>query len=99
VSSQEIRLNPGDNIFGNMTRLSGNKWIVDSVVNSKHTSVTADHPRLASQPWAYNAIECYGCRGCGTYPTAPTYFTKLQLLQVSVLFIYRFFFEVGHLPY
>lgn len=82
VSSQEIKLDLGENIFGNMTRLAGNQWLVDSV-NSKgqHTSVIVDHPRLQSQPWAYNTIECYGCKSCATYPTSPTLFTALTLKQ------------------
>ena len=34
---------------------------------------------MEKQPWAYNTLECYGCQSCDTYPSNPTYFTKLSL--------------------
>lgn len=81
VATEEIALTPGDVILGNMTMTGPNTWYVDSVVKGKHTHVTVDHPRLKTQPWAYNTVECYGCRGCGTYPTTPTFFTDIVITQ------------------
>jgi len=70
--SNEIVVQPGDAIFGNMTRLSGGSaWFIDSVVQStgKHTSIKATanqmgNNRLANQPWAYVTLECYGESRC-----------------------------------
>mmetsp|Transcript_2356 Transcript_2356/g.4864 ORF Transcript_2356/g.4864 Transcript_2356/m.4864 type:complete len:309 (-) Transcript_2356:35-961(-) len=77
------KVNPGDAIFGNMTRVGPTSWFISSVINStgEATSITADHPRLKTQPWAYNTLECYGCSGCNTYPTQPSVFSELQLTQ------------------
>jgi hypothetical protein len=72
--SNEIVVQPGDAIFGNMTRLSGGSaWFIDSVVQStgKHTSIKATasqmgNNRLQNQPWAYVTLECYGERPQGS---------------------------------
>lgn len=79
--STEIKVQPGDNIFGNMTRLGPEQWLVNSVSSKtgQQTLIKPSHPRLAKQPWAYNTLECYGCQDCSTYPSNPTYFTHLAL--------------------
>jgi hypothetical protein len=80
VASNEVLVKPGDNIFGNMTRVGKDSWFIDRVSpQNQHTSITVAHPRLAVQPWAYNTLECYGCTQCATYPTVPIKFTKLSL--------------------
>merc|ERR1712167_187457 len=79
--SPDMKVSVGDNIFGNMTRLGAEQWLVDSVshLTGKHTTIRPSNPRLASQPWAYNTVECYGCDGCSTYPKYPSLFTQLAL--------------------
>lgn len=79
--SPDMKVSVGDNIFGNMTRLGPEEWLVDSVshLTGKHTTIHPSNARLASQPWAYNTVECYGCSGCSTYPKHPSLFTNLAL--------------------
>ena len=31
------------------------------------------------QPWAYTAIECYGCSSCDTYPLNPIAYTNMTM--------------------
>jgi len=81
--SDEIQVATGDNVFGNMTSLGGNSWYIAGTVGSKTTDITVTHSVLASQPWAYTTIECYGCSGCGTEPTQPILFTKMTLTDSS----------------
>lgn len=84
VSSSELRLETGDRVFGNMTRLDGTKWLVDSVTPSnKHTSITPSHERLTTQPWAYNVMEAYGVSGCDDYPDQASVFINLVLTDGS----------------
>jgi len=83
VESNEVQVNQGDAIFGNMTRSGPQSWFVGStsVATGKSTTITATHPRLATQPWAYTTLECYGCQDCSTYPTQPSKFTKMSITQ------------------
>lgn len=88
VNSDEVQVNVGDYIFGNMTRTGPQTWYIGSVVGSSgaNTYISVTHERLASQPWAYNTLECYGCESCQTYPQhAPCNFTKLELYSGSKL--------------
>lgn len=86
VYSNELDVSPGDAIFGNMTRTGDQKWFIGStsVKHGTSTTISADHPRLKTQPWAYNTLECYGCQGCSTYPQKPCKFTKLQLFKTGM---------------
>lgn len=79
--STDLKVAVGDNIFGNMTRLGGEQWLVNSVSSKtgQQTLIKPSNPRLKTQPWAYNTLECYGCNGCGTYPKGPSKFTNLEL--------------------
>jgi len=81
--SQQLPINAGDNIFGNMTRLSGNTWYIGGTGASGTTSLTVDHAVLKNQPWSYTTVECYGCSGCSTEPTQPIQFTKMTLTDSS----------------
>eukprot|EP00041_Stephanoeca_diplocostata_P035324 m.1241462 g.1241462 ORF g.1241462 m.1241462 type:complete len:318 (+) comp24679_c1_seq1:94-1047(+) len=91
LMSELVSVQPGDAILCNMTHLGGVKWFIGSTVQStgKQTNQLVDSSdrgaseRLAKQPWAYNTVECYGCRGCGTYPTQPVKFTNLVLTTVG----------------
>jgi len=85
VSSKEVKLNVGDTVYGVMQRTGTTSWQIISTQTSTgaSTQVTVDHPQLQFQPWAYNTIECYGCKGCSTYPTQPDHFTGLRLYQGS----------------
>ncbi len=82
MASTEVALNPGDGVFGNMTRVGAGRWFIDSVNTrtGQHTALTTPRSivdRLRVQPWAYITAECYGCVDCSTYPTAPTYFKEM----------------------
>jgi len=80
--SAEIQLNPGDSVFGNMTRVDPAGWYIGSTApGGLTTSIVAEATdRLTVQPWAYNTLECYGCTDCGSYPVhSPELFTNLQL--------------------
>jgi hypothetical protein len=81
VASNERRLQPGDQVFGNMTRTGPTSFYIGSTSakTGSTTYLSVNHDRLASQPWSYNTVECYGCDGCSTYPTKPLEFTKLQM--------------------
>ncbi len=81
IYSPELPVNSGDVIFGNMTRFNETTWFVGStsVAQQQTTSIVVNRPRLWPQQWAYLTLECYGCSGCGTYPTQPLVFSKLSL--------------------
>jgi len=83
IVSNEVRLNSGSNVFGNMTRLAGSTWYIGSTnaATGQTTSITVTRDRLLVQPWAYNTAECYGCDGCGCScePTNAVQFSKLAL--------------------
>jgi hypothetical protein len=74
MASDEVQLNPGDNIFGNMTRTGPLEWFIDSVDSKTgtHTSITAKGlgARLKSQPWAYGTFSyksvLVACASCGS---------------------------------
>jgi len=86
----------GDSVFCNMTRTGPESWFIGSRLNSgKETNqrVNAFTPgalkRLRVQPWAYVTLECYGCDGCGTYPTEPIVFSDIKLSSNGVPFTPR----------
>jgi hypothetical protein len=83
--SEELLINSGDLVFGNMTRVNGTAWFINSVAAStgQGTSLTVDAKRLAQQKWAYNTLECYGCEDCSTYPQKPVLFSKLKLVETN----------------
>ena len=60
----------GDSIVCNMTRTGKDSWFIGSKISSTgvETNQMATATRLEVQPWAYNTVECYGCRDCTTYP-------------------------------
>jgi len=82
IASQEIAFNEGDIVFGNMTKTGATSWFINSVNTrtKKQTYITTSHARLASQPWAFTTVECYGCEGGCTYlPTKPCVFNSMSL--------------------
>jgi hypothetical protein len=83
VASNEVEVNTGDTIFGNMTRTGPTSWFIGStsVGTQQTTNVSVTNPRLQYQPWAYNTAECYGCIDCTTYPSnSPCKFSQLDLM-------------------
>lgn len=70
--SAELALQPGDAIFGNMTKTGASEWFIGSLNQrtGESTNIVAKGlgARLRSQPWAYVTLECYGCDSCATYP-------------------------------
>jgi hypothetical protein len=79
--SDEIQVDSGDYIYGVMNRTGPDTWFIGSTVGSSGqvTSITATETPLASQPWAYTTLECYGCTACNTYPLKPISFTGMSL--------------------
>jgi len=66
--SDLIKINPGDIVVGNMTMTGATEWFISGVVNGKASSISATHPRLASQPWAYTTLELYQISSCSFMP-------------------------------
>jgi len=90
IASDPVKVNAGDLIFGNMSRIGSDAWYIGCYGVSPSGQKTVEtvttvkgRTRLTSQPWAYNTLECYGCENCATYPTIPSVFSKLQLTQGS----------------
>jgi len=81
--SNEIGVTSGDNIFGNMTRISGTNWYIGgtSSQTGETSSLTVSRNRLLTQPWAYNTAEGYGVEDCSNEPTNGCIFTKLELFS------------------
>jgi hypothetical protein len=79
--SPEIVLQPGDTIFGNMTRLNETGWFVGSTSQQlqQTTAITVNYPRLWPQRWSYLTLECYGCSSCTDYPVKPIHFSQISL--------------------
>lgn len=65
LTSSEISVQAGDNIFGNMTRIGPSSYFIGAVSQQtkKQCGFSVTQPRLKIQPWAYNTLECYGCNG------------------------------------
>jgi len=79
-----IAVNPGDSIFGNMTRINETAWYISGISSGQNTFLRVDDPRLNTQPWAYCTLEVYGIQDCSTdFPPAssPIKFTQLQLFD------------------
>eukprot|EP01047_Picozoa_sp_COSAG01_P050933 COSAG01_NODE_5198_length_4416_cov_9.375029_2_plen_193_part_00 len=87
LMSTELPVAAGDAIVCNMTRTGEFAWFIGSTVRSSglqtNQRVDVAHKgaaaRLRQQPWAYTTTECYGCRGCSTFPTEPLHFTDMSL--------------------
>jgi hypothetical protein len=60
IASTPVACSPGDNIFGNMTRVGPSSYFIGSTVvrTGEITKITANARRLMTQPWAYNTLEC-----------------------------------------
>lgn len=96
-ASNEIFVNPGDQVKGIMMNVGPQQWFIESLNpqgNSRKifhfacscsfpgvsTNLTVtDEEGLASQPWAYNTLECYGCNSCDNEPTGAVHFTSLVI--------------------
>jgi len=88
IASDEVILETGDYVFGNMTQTGTTEWYIGSTSGQTgaNTNITVSRPRLAGQFWAYNTLECYGCIDCTTYPSKyPSHFTDLQLFKSGEL--------------
>lgn len=80
LASKEIKVSPGDKVFGNMTMLGTDEWYIGTTsASGETTEVTVTRERLNIQPWSYITLECYGCSGCETYPTEPAVFSQIEL--------------------
>lgn len=87
VASSEVILKSGGQVYGVMERRGPATYFINSVdvASGKNTSISyTNAARLASQPWAYNTLECYGCYSCANEPSAqPVHFTKLLLKDAA----------------
>jgi len=68
-------------MFGNMTKIGGDSWFIDSVDTSTntHSSLTVTESILESQPWAYVTLEVYDIFACNEYPTDTIPYSNLEL--------------------
>jgi len=80
--SDLLLVSEGDMIFGNMTRVQGNKWYIGSTLlkNGNTTGLTASNPRLQVQPWAYVTLEVYEVNTCSEFPDNSITFSDLKLV-------------------
>jgi len=82
--SEPEQVNPGDVIFGNMSRVGPTSWYIGGHVKSTgvDSSFTVSHARLNTQPWAYCTLEVYQIDDCASdFPPADSTmkFTQLAL--------------------
>jgi len=79
--SNEIQVNTGDLIFGNMSKTDSTTWYIGGTDNQsgQNTNLVVSRPILSTQPWSYNTAECYGCEGCSYEPIQPCQFSQLAL--------------------
>jgi len=82
--SDTIKLQTGQQVFGNMTQLDSDTWFIGSLVvnNGQYNNLTVSRSRLASQPWAYVTLEIYNIYDCSWLPAfgQAVNFTSLSLL-------------------
>jgi len=79
--TDEMAVNVGDSIFGNMTRINETSWFIGGtdVQSGSTVSLSVNRNTLVTQPWAYCTAECYGCQDCTTEPANTIVFSKMQL--------------------
>jgi len=71
----------GDNIFGNMTQISGGTW--DLTVSGSSGKLSYQINGIPPLKWSYATFSCYGCDLCSSEPPQPVQFTKLVLTNSS----------------
>jgi len=81
-------VNPGDNIFGNMTRINETAWFIGGhdTTQDIESNIVVDDPRLYTQPWAYCTLEVYNIADCSNdFPpsSSPIKFTNLELYSMG----------------
>eukprot|EP01116_Phalansterium_solitarium_P010791 TRINITY_DN2608_c0_g1_i1.p2 TRINITY_DN2608_c0_g1~~TRINITY_DN2608_c0_g1_i1.p2 ORF type:complete len:265 (-),score=55.96 TRINITY_DN2608_c0_g1_i1:212-1006(-) len=79
VYSDLVRVNPGDTVFGNMTRI-GNSWFIDAYVpgpSAQHSSITVDVG--ATELYAFVTLEVYGINTCANFPNGVSVFSGLEI--------------------
>jgi len=84
VWSDLLKLNTGNVIFGNMTKIGSDSWFIGSIVNGVgQNNLTISRSRLDVQPWAYVTLEVYNLEQCDWFPTAGSLvnFTSLELFD------------------
>jgi len=84
VYSELVKVNPGDDIFGNMTRVGDESWFIDTQVNGISTNITVKNARLESEPWIYVTLESYADYDdleCTEWPTLPCRFSNLKIFD------------------
>ena len=81
VYSKELKVSPGDNIYGTMESTGPTTWVINSVIPSgENTTITIDRNRLVNNPWAYNTLEVYNIKDCSWLPPSSTTSEFTQLL-------------------
>jgi len=80
-----IAAEPGDIIFGNMTKTGSETWFINSVdLRTKEDApLTVSKSILKTQPWAYVTLEVYDVESCEQYPPSGTEmpYTNLTLFE------------------
>merc|ERR1712087_399182 len=85
IHSSVIRTEPGDVIFGNMTKTGPETWFINGVDTRtrENASITVSKAILKTQPWLYVTLEVYDVETCDQYPPSgtPIPYTNLTLLE------------------
>eukprot|EP01084_Bolivina_argentea_P133382 235392_1 len=83
--SKVIKLEPGDTVFGNMTRTGPETFFINGVDTrtNENATLTISKSLLSSQPWIYVTLEVYDVTSCDQYPKSgtPMPYTNLQLFE------------------
>jgi len=84
IVSDEIAVKEGEVIYSYMVKDGANQWEIAAFnSNGDSAMIKPKAARLASQPWAYNTAECYGCKDCSYEPVTPCHFTSLILQDTN----------------
>jgi len=82
--SSELKVNPGDNIYGVMEQTGTYSWKIESIIPSgQNSTLTVTRNRLVNNPWAYCTLEVYDIPECDYLPpsNSPSHFTELVLMD------------------
>jgi len=78
--SDLVQVNPGDSIWGSLSRVNGNTWSMEATVSGVTSNQTVQSNRLWNLPFAYCAMEVFHIGGdCTAFPTNPVDFTQLKI--------------------
>jgi len=70
VVSSEVKVSPGDSIFGYMNTMANTSWLIGAEINGKKSQSTSlIMSNLAPQTFASVTLEAYDVTACNNYPS------------------------------